>query len=168
MLATCCRTCGTRQQVRQLVSESFHTSNKLSNLLLNLCGNMWPVWKHYNWGILYCTTRRPRAHHGASPYARARRRRRQNQKDEFSVHDEINPSIAWDVCILVFIAIFFSIAMISDIFLFLITACSIAILLVRNFVIRNCDTLSGLTVTQWHILLLFNGLTATSHFKMFS
>ena len=22
-------------------------SNKFSNLLLNLCGNMWPVWKHY-------------------------------------------------------------------------------------------------------------------------
>ena len=52
---TCCRTCGqcerTRtqdeQQVRQLVSESFHTSNKLSNLLRNLFSNMWPVWKHY-------------------------------------------------------------------------------------------------------------------------
>ena len=35
------------QQVRQLVSESFHTSNKLSNLCGNMCGNMWPVWKHY-------------------------------------------------------------------------------------------------------------------------
>ena len=45
------RTRGTRthveQQVRQLVSESFHTSNKLSNLCGNMCGNMWPVWKHY-------------------------------------------------------------------------------------------------------------------------
>jgi len=25
----------------------YMASNKFSNLLLNLCGNMWPVWKHY-------------------------------------------------------------------------------------------------------------------------
>jgi len=23
-------------------------SNKLSDLCGNMCGNMWPVWKHYN------------------------------------------------------------------------------------------------------------------------
>jgi len=33
-------------ECKQLVSESFHTSNKLSNLCGNMCGNMWPVWKH--------------------------------------------------------------------------------------------------------------------------
>ena len=58
--ATCCLTCvweccwnrshwtQVEQQVRQLVSESFHTGHMCGNLLPNLVGNMWPVWKHYN------------------------------------------------------------------------------------------------------------------------
>ena len=83
-VATCCPTSvqcerfqqHSRTQVEQLVASvngsieipgEYKLSNKFSNLLLNLCGNMWPVWKHYNggakcrWGRLkiaiYDTTR---------------------------------------------------------------------------------------------------------------